>query len=148
MFLYIVPSVYKRPFFRHYSVWGLAVPPSTSSNVTSDVIWCGSSTFVLLFAPFHCIQTKLNFCLFNNNYSKLLCHSFFKFFFQHNFCVKPYVPREPRRDPSNRRLNGAGIYISDTARNRTHNLFRPKRKPIPLGNSDGQLIHVSNKCIQ
>ena len=28
-------------------------------------------------------------------------------------------------------------YISDTARNRTHNLFRPKREPIPLGHSDG-----------
>ena len=24
-------------------------------------------------------------------------------------------------------------YISDTARNRTHNLFRLKREPIPLG---------------
>ena len=24
-------------------------------------------------------------------------------------------------------------YISDTARNRTHNVFRPKREPIPLG---------------
>ena len=33
------------------------------------------------------------------------------FFFKHNFCVKPYVPREPRRDPSNRRLNEHGIYI-------------------------------------
>ena len=33
------------------------------------------------------------------------------FFFQHNFCVKPYVPREPRRDPSNRRLYEHGIYI-------------------------------------
>ena len=31
-------------------------------------------------------------------------------------------------------------YISDTARNRTHNLFRPKREPIPLGHSDGLLI--------
>ena len=29
-----------------------------------------------------------------------------------------------------------GYYISDTARNRTHNLFRPKREPIPLGHSD------------
>ena len=29
-------------------------------------------------------------------------------------------------------------YISDTARNRTHNLFRPKCAPIPLGHSDGQ----------
>ena len=28
-----------------------------------------------------------------------------------NFCVKPYVPREPRRDSSNRRLNEHGIYI-------------------------------------
>ena len=28
-------------------------------------------------------------------------------------------------------------YISDTARNRTHNLFRPKRESIPLGHSDG-----------
>ena len=30
-------------------------------------------------------------------------------------------------------------YISDTARNRTHNLFRSKREPIPLGQSDGRL---------
>ena len=29
-------------------------------------------------------------------------------------------------------------YISDTARNQTHNLFRPKREPIPLGHSDGR----------
>ena len=27
-------------------------------------------------------------------------------------------------------------YISDTARNRTHNLFHPKREPIPLGHND------------
>ena len=31
-------------------------------------------------------------------------------------------------------------YISDTARNRTHNLFRPKREPIPLGHSDGLIL--------
>ena len=31
-------------------------------------------------------------------------------------------------------------YISDTARNRTHNLFRPKCAPIPLGHSDGVRI--------
>ena len=31
-------------------------------------------------------------------------------------------------------------YISDTARNRTHNLFRPKREPIPLCHSDGQFF--------
>ena len=38
-------------------------------------------------------------------------------------------------------------YISDTARNRTHNLFRPKRESIPLGHSDGinfsDLIYTS-----
>ena len=28
-------------------------------------------------------------------------------------------------------------YISDTIRNRTHNLIRHKREPIPLGHSDG-----------
>ena len=27
-------------------------------------------------------------------------------------------------------------YTSDTARNRAHNLFRPKREPIPLGHGD------------
>ena len=32
-------------------------------------------------------------------------------FFKHNFCVKLYVPREPRRDPINRRVNEHGIYI-------------------------------------
>ena len=30
-------------------------------------------------------------------------------------------------------------YISDTARNRTHNLFRPKREPIALGHRDGMI---------
>ena len=32
-------------------------------------------------------------------------------------------------------------YISDTAKNRTHNLFRPRRELIPLGHSDGQSLH-------
>ena len=31
-------------------------------------------------------------------------------------------------------------YISETARNRTHDLFRPKREPIPLGHSDGPVV--------
>ena len=30
-------------------------------------------------------------------------------------------------------------YISDTARNLIHNLFRPKREPIPLGHSDREV---------
>ena len=33
-------------------------------------------------------------------------------------------------------------YISDTARNRTHNLFRPKREPIPLGHSRLLLVFI------
>ena len=40
-----------------------------------------------------------------------LIFSVYVIFFQHNFCVKPYVPREPERDPSNHRLNEHGIYI-------------------------------------
>ena len=32
-------------------------------------------------------------------------------------------------------------YISDIARNRTRNLFRPKREPIPLGHSDGHAFN-------
>ena len=36
-------------------------------------------------------------------------------------------------------------YISDTARNRTHNLFRPKREPIPLGHSDSYLCSLKNE---
>ena len=33
-------------------------------------------------------------------------------------------------------------YISDTAKNRTHNLFRPKREPVPLGHSDGHTYYL------
>ena len=32
-------------------------------------------------------------------------------------------------------------YISYTARNQTHNLFRPKREPIPLGHNADNLIY-------
>ena len=38
---------------------------------------------------------------------------------------------------------GSMEYISDTARNRTHNLFRPKQEPIPLGHSDGHTVSQS-----
>ena len=38
-------------------------------------------------------------------------------------------------------------YISDTARNRTHNLFRPKREPIPLGHSDHICCIENIRCI-
>ena len=38
----------------------------------------------------------------------------------HNFCIKPYVPRKPRRDPSNHRLYEHGKWyniITDTIQN-------------------------------
>ena len=37
-------------------------------------------------------------------------------------------------------------YISATARNRTHDLFRPKREPIPLGHSDATATFLSLSC--
>ena len=49
-----------------------------------------------------------------------------------------HYPENPEENPSDRRLNEHGIYISDTARNRSHSLFRSKREPIPLGHSEGQ----------
>ena len=75
-----------------------------------------------------------NFYMLHKKNKDVMKITFF-FFFQHNFCVKPYVPREPRKDPSNRGSMSMG-YISDTARNRTHNLFRPKQESIPLSHSD------------
>ena len=50
--------------------------------------------------------------------------------------VSSHMYPETRRYPSNRRLNEHGIYIRGTAKNRTHNLCRPKREPIPLGHND------------
>ena len=69
-------------------------------------------------------QVKNNFCIhvfwewfliflhhfFSYTYFSTLIY-IFKILFKHNFCVKPYVPRESWRDPSNRRLNERGIYI-------------------------------------
>ena len=65
--------------------------------------------------------------------------SFFFVFFK-NFCVKTYVLREPRGTQVIVGSMNMG-YITDTARNRTHNLFRPKCKPIPLGHS-----HIPHPC--
>ena len=51
----------------------------------------------------------------------LICESsqfvylvFWHSLFQHNFYIKPYVPREPRRDPSNCRLYEHGICMYPT----------------------------------
>ena len=82
------------------------------------------------------MNIRLRFVLLKNWLWRNDNNNFF-FFFKHNFCVKPYVPREPRRDW--RVIVGSMNmgYISDTARDRTHNLFRLKREPIPLYHSDG-----------
>ena len=61
------------------------------------------------------------------------------FLFQHNFCAKPYVPRNPEGTQVIVGSMNMG-YISDTARNRTHKPVRPKWEPIPLGHSDGHII--------
>ena len=60
---------------------------------------------------------------------------------QHNFCIKPYLPKKTEGTQVFVGSMNMGC-ISETARNRTHNLFRPKREPIQLGHSDG-LSYVS-----
>ena len=67
------------------------------------------------------------------NSLRFLVQKFFKFFKNtiFVFCVKPYVPREPRKDPSNRRLNEHGIYIRHCQESNSHPV-PPKREPIPL----------------
>ena len=60
---------------------------------------------------------------------------------------QPYVLGEPQMDPSNRIGSMNMGYVSDTARIRTHNLFRPKCVPIPLGHSDG-FLHCSICCVR
>ena len=54
------------------------------------------------------------------------------FFFNTIFVSSHMYPENPRRDQVIVGSMNMG-YISDTVRNRTHNLFRPKREPIPLG---------------
>jgi len=59
-------------------------------------------------------------------------------FFKHNFCSSHMYPENPEGTQVIVSSMNMG-YISDTARNRTHNLFCPK--PIPLGHHDGQNWH-------
>ena len=77
-------------------------------------IWISLASFWSILASFWPILTSWPISAFHLTYifrppSDLL------FFLKHNFCVKPYVPREPWRDPSNRRLNKHGIYILPTS---------------------------------
>ena len=39
-------------------------------------------------------------------------------------------------------------FVSDTARTRSRNLFRPKCVPIPLGHSDGRSVSSCFLCLQ
>ena len=57
-------------------------------------------------------------------------------FFKHNFVSSHMYPENPEGTQVIVGSMKLG-YISDTARNRTRNLFRPKREPISLGHSDG-----------
>ena len=61
---------------------------------------------------------------------------FFFFFFNTIFVLSHMYPENPQGTQVIVGSMNMG-YISDTARNRTHNLFRPKREPIPLCHSDG-----------
>ena len=64
----------------------------------------------------------------------------FSIFFKHNFCIKPYLARVSEGTQVIVGSMNMG-YISDTARNRTHKLFHPKREPIPLGHSVSIIVH-------
>ena len=63
--------------------------------------------------------------------------------FKHNFCVKPYVPREPRKDPSNRRLNERGIYIRHCQESNSQPVLSQAGADTTIGHSDG-LIKIIN----
>ena len=75
-------------------------------------------------------------CMLKQNTLQLDVNFFFKLLYKTllNFWVKPYVSRELRRDPSNRRFHEHVEiwFITDTTRNRTRNLFRRKHAPTPL----------------
>ena len=58
-------------------------------------------------------------------------------FFKHNFVSSHMYPENYEGTQVILSSMNMG-YIFDTARNRSHNLFRPKREPIPLDHSDGQ----------
>ena len=81
--------------------------------------------------------------------NKQLYHNMLDFlnFFNTIFVSSHMYPENPEGTQVFVGLRNMG-YISDTARNRTHNLFRPKREPKPLGHSDGQdYMHFSPKCL-
>ena len=124
-------------------------PAASSSCCSSD--WYNCLTIMITWSSANCamyfsflcslilvvfsrLETKKNRCpnLIGLDYKLHLSPTIN--IFQHYFlCQAIYVLREPRREPSNRRLNEERYmrYISDSARNRTHNLSRLKCAPIP-----------------
>ena len=64
------------------------------------------------------IFQRISFLFLAMVYNKFMCTTLG---FVTQFCVKPYVPRESRRDPSNRRLNEHEKYI----RHRQESNLRP-----------------------
>ena len=69
-------------------------------------------------------------------FSNFQINCFFVFFLNTIFVSSHMYPENPEGTQVIVGSMNMG-YISDTARNRTHNLFRPKCAPIPLGHSDG-----------
>ena len=76
-------------------------------------------------------------CLINNSIPSITKWS--NIFFNTNFVSSHMYPENPEGTQVIVGSMNMG-YISDTARNRTHNLFRLKREPIPLYHSDGQTL--------
>ena len=66
------------------------------------------------------------------------------FFFNTIFVSSHMYPENPEGTQVIVDLMNIG-YISDTARNRTHNLFCPKRESILLGHSDGHYDGIPNE---
>ena len=75
----------------------------------------------------------------------VLVHIWLNYFFFNTIFVSSHMYPE---NPGGTQVIVGSVnmgYISDTARNRTHNLFHPRREPIPLSHSDGLLQWISGR---
>ena len=117
----------------------------------SDLWWNQRDVKVIFFLNWHLIWSDWNFveivpslCI-----SVLIGPSWLnpegEFFFLNTIFVSSHMYPE---NPEETQIIVGSVnmgYISDTARNWVHNLFRPKREPIPLGHSDRVKLPTSNK---
>ena len=101
----------------------------------------------------HCFHLSIHFVQTNHrmaaqlllewscvsSFDSVLAHTGSPQIFQHNFFVSTQMYPENREGTQVLVGSMKMEYISDAARNRTHNLFRPKRLPIPIGHCDGHL---------